>query len=92
MAYHEITSLAASAGLVLLAAPLPAAAKPSILEPPIGIQALLLNCVLYDPTCMKAPIPGLQPPEPVAVALPQGRRGSGDAPIDPDTTGSISSR
>lgn len=70
MTYHGITALVASAGLMLLATPQPAVAIYSVLEPPLGLQALMLNCVLYDPTCMKAPIPGLQPPQPVAVASP----------------------
>ncbi len=39
----------------------PAAFARTPLEPRVGMEALLLNCVLYDPSCMKAPVSGVQP-------------------------------
>jgi hypothetical protein len=92
MAYHDITALAVSAGLMLFATPQPAVAVSSVLEPPLGLQALMMNCVLYDPTCMKAPISEFQPSQPVAVASPQGSPRAGGPLIDPDTTGSTTPR
>jgi len=48
----------------------------------------LLNCVLYDPSCLKAPVAALQPSEPGANAA---REAVADAktgtPNDPETTG-----
>ena len=46
----------------------PWAAAQELLEPSVGGEALLLNCVLYDPTCLKAPATAFQPSQPTATA------------------------
>jgi hypothetical protein len=92
MAYRNIISLAAATGLALLATPQQGVAKPSALEAPLGIQSLMLCCVLFDAACMKAPADALQPSEATAVTSPQVAPGSGGALYDPETTGSVARR
>jgi hypothetical protein len=54
-----------------------------LLEPRVGGEALLVNCMLYEPTCLKAPATTLvSPPAPAATA------DSGESPDDPVTTSS----
>ena len=64
----------------------------TMLEPRVGMEALL-NCVLYDPSCLKAPVAALQPSEPGANAA---REAVADAktgtPNDPETTGWVPPR
>jgi hypothetical protein len=92
IAYHDISSLAATVTLMLIAGPQPSVATSSVLEPRLGIQALMLNCVLYDATCMKAPVTHLQPPVPTPMASPRVAPGLGLPLTDPETTGSVRPR
>jgi hypothetical protein len=77
-------------GLVTLQA---SASAQTMLEPRVGIEALLLNCILYDPACMKVPVAALEPPSSTADrpqdAVAEAR---GHSPVDPETTGSVRAR
>ncbi len=64
----------------------------TMLEPRVGMEALLLNCMLYDPACMKVPISTLQPLSPIADAAHDAvAETSRDVLTDPETTGSVKS-
>ena len=69
------------------------ASAQTMLEPRVGIEALLLNCILYDPACMKVPVAALQPPSTTADrpqdAVAEVRSHS---PVDPEATGSVPAR
>ncbi len=71
----------------------PSAIAQTLLEPRIGMEALLSNCVLYDPSCLRAPTPPVQPlnlseeASPAAVAQEKSA-----APEEPETTGSVEPR
>jgi hypothetical protein len=71
----------------------PYATARTLLEPRVGIEALLLNCILYDPSCLRAPVAALQSPE---LAADDSHEAVADAktgdPSDPETTGSVPPR
>ena len=65
----------------------------TMLEPRVGMEALLLNCILYDPVCMKVPVAALQPPSTTADRAHEAvAEVSGNPPLDPETTGSVQAR
>lgn len=71
----------------------PSAIARTMLEPRVGMEALLLNCMLYDPACMKAPVSALQPLGPTAdVPREAVAETTGNVPSDPETTGSLQAR
>ena len=85
-----------SLGLLMLQ---PVAMARTALEPRVGMEALLLNCVLYDPACMKAPVRGVQPAlETAKDAVADAKSAvpslsaQRDGVEDPETTGSIRQR
>ena len=69
------------------------ASAQTMLEPRVGMEALLLNCILYDPACMRVPVAALEPPSSTADrpqdALAEAR---GHSTVDPETTGSVQAR
>jgi hypothetical protein len=65
----------------------------TMLEPRVGMEALLLNCILYDPACMKVPVAALQPPSATADRAHEAvAEVSRNPTIDPETTGSVQAR
>ena len=77
-------------GLTLLLLPSNAMARTITLEPRIGMEALLLNCVLYDPSCLKAPAGPIERMDAVVEAQKAAvARAPSAAPEDPETTGSV---
>lgn len=81
------------AAMVLLTASSEAMAQHDLLEPAVGGQGLLTNCVLYDPSCLRAPADSFDPPKPAAGPTPlraslppDDQRTSAEAPV---ATGSV---
>ena len=80
-------------GLTLLLLQSNAMARTVTLEPRIGMEALLLNCVLYDPSCLKAPTGPIERKDAVVEAQKAAvARAPSAAPEDPETTGSVQPR
>ena len=71
----------------------PSAIAQTLLEPRIGMEALLSNCVLYDPSCLRAPTPPVQPLsiglEVSSAAVAQEKSARQE---EPETTGSVQPR
>ncbi len=78
--------------LTLLMLP-PNAMARTMLEPRVGMEALILNCVLYDPSCLKAPTGSIERMDAVMEAQKAAvARAPSVAPADPETTGSVQQR
>jgi hypothetical protein len=68
-------------------------ARAITLEPRIGMEGLLLNCVLYDPSCLKAPTGPIERMDAVVEAQKAAvARATSATPEDPETTGSVQPR